>query len=240
MASSSTQVDLPEDQGSVTTMVYLGDETDAEVASVVSKRREVNYQTHMQKYDEIIKLLTDDLEKRKRKSEAGTRIFTTVISRLEDMQKEVPKVVKSMKKKRATTSTTSGFSIKCAITPELAKFVGVKPDTLLTRSEISNALYAYIHLDLEEAREGVMKWKHLNPEGKRNLQDPTNKTRINPDKALSKLLGCDAYKRDVLAGKVTKGVTNKTTKEKEQVVQTDDRIYYNTIQKLIQRHILKK
>lgn len=234
MAASSTQVDLPEEQGSVTTITYLGNEVDAEH---VGKRNEINYITHMKKYDDLIALLTEELEKKKKKSEPGTRVFAKAISKLSKMQTEVPKVAKSMKKKRKSTNATSGFSIGCKISDELAAFIKVDSGTILTRSEISNALNAYIRLNPNEEREDVLKWSYLNPEGKRNLQDQTNKTRIIPDRALSKLLKYDAYQKDVAAGKVTKGVTNKITKEKEYTVQTDDKLYYQTIQKLIQRHI---
>ena len=232
--ASSSHIELPEGSGSVLTMEYLGDDTDIESSG---KRKEVNYESHMKRYEELIKLVTDELEKKKKKSEAGTRIFTKIINTLTKMQSEVPKVAKSMKPKRKYTNKTSGLTSGCKISAELAKFIEGDVGMLYTRSDISKAIYVYIHLSPTEDRPSVLRWKHLNPDGKRNLQDQTNKTRILPDKKLSKLLGYEQYRKDVAAGKIMAGSTNKVTKEKEYKVQTDDGLYYNTIQKLITRHI---
>lgn len=237
MAAKHIELDLPEGEGSITTMEYLGTDLDAD--DTQSKRKEVNYASHMQRYEILIKIVSEELEKKKKKSESGTRVFAKVIKHLKEMQNEVPKVAKSMKRKRRVINKKSGFSTACAISPELAKFIGVPPTTLLTRAEISNAICAYVHIKPDETRETVLRWRHLNPDGKRNLQDPNNKTRIIPDKNLSKLLSYEAYKRDVAAGKEKRGMKNKVTKDKEYFVKSDDSLYYNIIQKLIQKHVRK-
>lgn len=237
MAASSTQLELPEeDNGSVTTIEYIGKEVDLET---VGKRKEVNLQTHLLRYEYLIQLVTSELEKKRRKSEMGTRLYSKMVKHLKEMQKELPRVIASTKRTRKVTNSTCGFSMGYHISPELAKFLGVGENELFSRADISKAFYVYIHLSPDEDRAKLLRWKHLNPDGKRNLQDPTNKTRILPDKALSRILGYEAYKKDVADGKIQTSTKDKMTKEKIYTVQTDDGLYYSTIQKLITKHMIK-
>jgi chromatin remodeling complex protein RSC6 len=91
----------------------------------------------------------------------------------------------------------------------------------------------------EEKKEQILKWAHLNPGGKRNLQDPKNKMSIIPDQKLKKLLGYDKYIKEVNDKKVFKNITNKDTGRKEKVLVTDPILSYSVIQKLIQHQILE-
>lgn len=201
-------------------------------------KKEITYATHMARYEENIRMLEEAIDKRKKKGEKGTRIFVSVSKNLREMMHEVPKVAKSMKKRKPSNKQkVSGFGVKCTITDELAAFLQVKPGTTLTRTEITNGIYAYVKIAPEEEREGVLKWLYLNPDRSRNLQNQTNKTYILPDENLSKLLRYEEYKKDVRLGKILTKKTNKETKEVEDVVQTDDGLKYNIVQKLIQQHI---
>ena len=63
----------------------------------------------------------------------------------------------------------SGIAKPSTISPELASFLGVTPDTLLARTEVIKHISAYIKAN--------------------NLENPANRRQIVPNEALAKLLG---------------------------------------------------
>lgn len=202
-----------------------------------AKKRPVTFEEHMQKYDELLKLVSDEIDKRAREGTAGTRAFRKIRKKIVVLQKETPKVMK--KKYRPKSKKRSGFILDCEISDELRTFLKLKKGENLSRIDITNAICVYAHLDPKEKREKILRWKHLNPNGKRDLQDPDNKRAIVPDAALSKLLGYKKYVSDVEKGKVKRIKTDPVTKEKHLVVEEDSTLYYYVIQKLIQKHIVK-
>ncbi len=109
----------------------------------------------------------------------------------------------------------------------------------VTRNEITNAICMYTRVKLGENRPQMLKWAHLNPEGKRNLQNPIDKMVIIPDNTLATLLCYDQYVEKVKKGKITEQVTNKTTKKKNIVTLTIPVLRYRVIQRLIQSQILE-
>lgn len=227
MASSSIihPQDVPE-EGYVVELEYLG-------------RKKVTLSSHMERYDELINIISDLSEKKRKKGEKGSRVYNKLIRNLKEMKNEVPKVIKqSNKRKPSIHPRVSGFSLGCAISDELADFLKVPRGTLLSRTEITNALCAYVNIKPDETREKVLKWKHINPKG-HDLRDPKNRTRIIPDPRLSKLLKYDDYRKHVKEGVIETYKLNKQTKQKEHLVQTDDRLMYCTMQLLIQPHISK-
>lgn len=225
-ASSIDPSDIPE-EGSVVVLEYLG-------------RKKVTLQSHLERYDELINIIQDLSEKKRKKGEKGSRVYGKLIRNLKEMKSEVPKVIKQANKRKPSTKPrVSGFSLGCTISDELADFLKVPKGTLLTRTEITNALCAYVNINANETREKVLRWKHLNPKMNRDLRDPSNKTRILPDPRLSKLLKYEEYRKRVKEGLVETYKVNKQTKQKERVVQTDDGLLYCTMQLLIQPHISK-
>jgi chromatin remodeling complex protein RSC6 len=238
--------DVPQG-GSVITAEYLGSDVEYSEATKKSPKRQVTYQTHMARYNDVIKLLELAVEKKRKNGEKGTRFFLKLAKNIREMQQEVPKVTKSMKKRNNAKPKVSGFSLRCNITPELAAFLKVDPNETFTRSEITNAVCAYINFKPTETRPSARRWSYLNDAGTgadgvvvpvRNLQDSEKKTKIIPDKTLSDLLAYDAYKRAVKNGEIKTKKINKATRHEEIFVQTDDSLAYKVVQKLIQRHFI--
>lgn len=92
------------------------------------------------------------------------------------LKKEIAKVnkqlAKSARKKRNQTGGVkqlSGFAKPANISKDLAKFLGVAPDTKLARTDVTKRLNVYIK--------------------EHKLQNQANKRIIEPDTKLSKLLG---------------------------------------------------
>ena len=138
----------------------------------------------------LLEICDAEIDRRARKKETGIRTFRKMRKLIIRMQKDFPQVVKARRPRDPSKLhvTPSGFSIQHAISPELAKFLKVPPDTRLSRLEATRGICVYAHLKEDEEREEMLKWKYLNPGGKRNLQDPADKKAIVPDAALSKLL----------------------------------------------------
>jgi len=109
-------------------------------------------------------------------SDAGVQIPSLkkgLISLKKSMDKERKELLKAQpKKKSKSTSSTprapSGFAKPAAISKELAKFIGVKPETLVARTAVTRFITSYIK--------------------EKDLQDPSNKRVIVPDAPLKKLL----------------------------------------------------
>ena len=100
----------------------------------------------------------------------------TVLSENKLLRKEHGRVVRELakrtrKKKASQTGGTkqpSGFAKPAAISKDLAKFLGVKSDILLARTEVTKRVNLYIKSN--------------------DLQNPENRRIIEPDNKLGKLL----------------------------------------------------
>lgn len=100
----------------------------------------------------------------------------TVISENKLLRKEHGRVVRDLakrtRKKKSSqnggTKQPSGFAKPAAISKDLAKFLGVKSDILLARTEVTKRVNLYIK--------------------SHDLQNPANKRIIEPDTKLGKLL----------------------------------------------------
>lgn len=201
-------------------------------------RRIVTIETHLQRYDALLKYLDGEIDHKSRHKEKGVQTLKTVRKNIREMKKEVPRISRRRRLTPAQKARKSGFSVKCKVSDELAEFMQIPPGSTPTRLEVTNAIYTYINLKEDEKRPQMLKWQHLNPD-RRNLQNPENKMAILPDEKLSKLLRYDEYCQNVADGKVTKKVLNKQTYEKDEVVMTDNSLFYWVIQRLIQHHITK-
>ena len=109
-------------------------------------------------------------------SDAGVQIPALkkgLISLKKSMDKERKELLKTQPKKKSKSSSSaprapSGFAKPAAISKELAKFIGEKPESLVARTTVTRFITTYIK--------------------EKDLQDPTNKRRIVPDASLKKLL----------------------------------------------------
>ena len=98
------------------------------------------------------------------------------LARLETQQKSMLKVVRQIKRsqddpngeKAAERSKTNGFNKPVNVSPDLAKFLGIKPDDLIPRSQVTKAVNEYINGN--------------------NLKDPEDRRKIICDRTLDQLL----------------------------------------------------
>jgi chromatin remodeling complex protein RSC6 len=185
-----------------------------------------------QELDEIKKLVDDN----KNNKDKDVQKILKDISKKADAAK---KNLNALTKKKGTGSTgktsVSGFRLNKTITKELATFLGIEEDAQISRLDATRAICVYVHKNPDEKRDTMLKWAHLNKNG-RNLQDPANKKNIVPDKELSTLLRYEQYKKDVAAGKI---LSSKANKKKAGQKVTDPALKYSTVQVLISQHFLK-
>ncbi len=102
-------------------------------------------------------------------------ICKTVIAENKQLRKEHTRVTRELARRTRKKSSQSGgakqpsgFAKPALISKELAKFLGVKSDMLLARTDVTKRINTYIKAN--------------------NLQNPDNKRIIHPDTKLSKLL----------------------------------------------------
>jgi len=216
--------------------------TESEVEAVPKKkkaRKQVSKETYIQDIEAIIKSLSDEITaiSEGKKTTAGSRYLRGVRNRVTMLKREFPKVLKI--KNPTGAKKVSGFVLPCKISPELADFLKVPHDRRLSRTEVTNAICVYIRLKPDEIRPHMLVWKHLNPEGKRNLQNPENKMAILPDEALKKLLNYDSYVKRVQKGEIKKKVKDSETGDwKEEVIEKPD-LYYWAAQLLVKVHFIE-
>jgi hypothetical protein len=202
-------------------------------------RKKVTLESHLEKYDTLIKFLDEEIDRKSNDKEKGVRVFRTIRKSVKELHKEVPKIANTKRKNNVNGGKVSGFVLLCKITDELADFMELPRGSTPSRSDITNAICAYARLKPDETRPQLLKWAHLNKDGKRNLQDPNEKMAIIPDEKLSSLLNYEQYKQDVADGKITKKATDKMTKERKTVIVDNDALYYYVIQILIQNQIVE-
>jgi len=201
-------------------------------------RKPVNLDTYTEKIDTLIMELDAEIDRLSREKIKGVRQLRSWRKELKELRTQAPKIA-NQKRKVTRNNAKSGFNIPKPISDELCKFLKKKPGTKLNGHQVNRALCVYVHKNDDEKREEMLEWVYLNPNGKRNLQNPDNHTIIGPDAALRKLLRYDDYVERVEAGEVTIHKTDKATKVKSIVVQTDPSLYYYVMQKLIQVHFVK-
>lgn len=200
------------------------------------KSKIVTLEKYIESFDELINILDVEIEKLQKTREPGSRKFRKIRKNLLKLQKQAPRVRRSVR--AYDPNRVSGFDVKCNISKELASFLKVSPSEKLSRNEITSALSAYIHLKPDEKRDNILRWKHLNVNGTRNLQDPNKKSIIIPDKKLGNLLKYDSYIQDVKNGKITQKKRDKKTLIQYPVQVTDPSLKYSVLQKLISPHII--
>ena len=203
------------------------------------KRKTVTKESYLKDIQAVIDALEAEIahtSKGGRKT-TGPRFLRGTRNRLKGLQKDLPKVLKM--RNVPAGKKVSGFVLPCRISAELAAFLKVSEDTTLSRTEVTNAICVYIKLKPDESRAHMLQWKHLNPDGKRDLQSPANKMIILPDEALKKLLRYDKYIERVKAGEIKKKVTDPKTKVVRKVVVTSPDLYYWSAQLLVKDHFLE-
>ncbi|MDB4769443.1 SWIB/MDM2 domain-containing protein [bacterium] len=210
-----------------------------------SPRKKPTLDSYVEKMDVLIGRLTKEIDQRAKPTDEDgrggkdTKFLKSIRRELDGLRKQAPKVIASKRGVSRDGKSVSGFILPCEISPELAAFIGVDPDSTPSRGDVTNAVCAYIRLKDDEKREHMLKWKHLNPNRERDLQNPYDKMAIKPDKALSKLLNYDQYCEDVTNGLVTIQKKKQGSREKEEVTVKDSSLKYYVLQKLLKPHIIR-
>jgi len=195
----------------------------------------VNIRTYIDDINSCLELLSEEIDRKKKNNEAGIRKLQKINNKLLILKKDAPKLKKRTYNRK---SSKSYFSKECKVTNELSDFLGLDENQTVTRGDITIALCVYVNLKEKESRERFLKWEKLNPGGKRNLQDSKNRKIIIPDKKLEMLLGYKQFIEDVKNKKIKCKRTDKETKEKKEEILNDTNLYYSTVQKLIEKHII--
>jgi chromatin remodeling complex protein RSC6 len=217
--------------------IELEKDGDEEVPVEKPKRKKITIVDHLARYDKFHEMLEAEIDKRGREDKGkGARFLKASMKLLKEMRKDLPKIMGRKKMPEGEVpKRKGGLSTRYKISPELAKFLKVSKDSILSRQDVMRAIYTYIKFDENDEREDVQKWSKLNPGGERNLNDAENRLTVLPDKALSDLLRYEDYKKKVHKGEITR-----KDKNGEEVTVEDDSLKYWIIQKLLQRHFVEK
>jgi chromatin remodeling complex protein RSC6 len=201
-------------------------------------RKNITSEILVNELDAAKNLLTQEIQSIKElqgSQRRGIRSLQQVRKRIAFVGECIPHMVKT--KRRLRNNGSSGFNKPKYPSNELKTFLGLKNGDMVSRAEATRALCTYIKLRPDETREEFKQWAHLNPGGKRNLQDPEVSKRILPDDKLSKLLSYEQYKKDVKAGKFESNIKQDNGTYKKEILK-DDHLYYNVLQRLLNPHLL--
>ena len=210
----------------------------SEVSPIEQKlsRKKPTAEDHIHHYDDLLTYLNSEIDRKSRNMEAGIRTLRKARKQIMAMRKELPKIRFTKKSfAPATKRTPTGIITPLPISVELAEFLQVPSDTLVSRLDANRAVCVYCNLKEDEKREEILRWSYLNTEH-RNLQDTTDRRYILPDEKLSTLLDYDSYKKSVENGEVYRTKKNKETGlyAVEKVVSS--RLSYLTVPKLLSVH----
>lgn len=212
-------------------------ETEEPSQEIIKKsRKRPTADDHLQHYNDLLAYLNSEIDRKSRNMEAGIRTLRKARKQLLTMRKELPKI-KFTKKSfaPATKRTPTGIITPLPISMELAEFLQVPSDTLVSRLDANRAVCVYCNLKDDEGREETLRWSYLNTE-RRNLQDPKDRRYILPDEKLATLLDYDSYKKSVEDGDVYRTKKDKETGHTTVEKVTSSRLSYLTVQKLLSVH----
>lgn len=183
--------------------------------------------------NEILKLYDKKLEK---------------VDKLDTFDKSVLKLVDSIKKLTLKNKSSLGKEVSMMaprggltklipISDELRVFLGVDdPSQKFSRTDVTRAICAYIAINPNKKKKSEdERWYYLN-DGSRNLQDPSDKTKIIPDDKLSKLLRYEEYVDRVKSGLETMKKRENGVKVPKTI--TDPSLRYFIVQRLLKPHFL--
>ena len=215
-------------------------------------KRVVTPQTYVETISSLVELLSSEISEKKenRKHTIGIRWLQSLRKQIRELEKEFRAVQKFKPPRKPRNGKQQGLEKPGVISKELAKFLKVDNDTMLSRCDVTRAITTYVNWDDDKAEklrksgtfdEKMGRWEYLNPledgERARDLRNTDDKRVIMPDKTLTRLLGYDDYCESVANGEVTVKRKNKETGVKQEFIETDDSLRYYTIQRLMGRHI---
>ena len=109
------------------------------------------------------------------KATNNVRFLRAVSKRVRDLQTTAGRLLRQ-KQPSQRKNNNSGFLKPVKISPEMAKFTGLDPNSLHSRVDVTKFICKYV--------------------ADKNLQNPTDRRQINADPSLAKLLSYDAKKSD--------------------------------------------
>ena len=201
---------------------------------IVKSRKKPTPEGYLNQYDDLISYLDIEIDRKSREMEKGVRTLRRTRKALLQMKKDLPKLRISKKTFASQKKGSKVLSTPVHISTQLADFLQVPHDTLLSRKEVTRAIVVYCNARPEEDREEFLRWSYLNTG--RNLQNPKDRRFIIPDDNLSKLLRFDQYQQDVANGLIMKKVKDKITGQVKVVPVTSPALSYISIQRLLKIH----
>jgi len=139
--------------------------------------------------NEVIEYLNEKIIEMSKKKQSGVRGLQHSRMLLEELSKKV-KYVSNRKQREPRDPSLpppkTGLNINVNVSPELREFLKVDENEEITRTDITIAICAYIHIKDDETRERTLSWKKLNEEN-RDLRYPEDKRQIILDETLKKL-----------------------------------------------------
>ena len=150
-------------------------EVDTEQESKTRVRKVVDKESIMNSFDELIQSVENEIESLRENGNAkngrvnGVKFLRTANKKLKTLRSQSNRLMKTRKKTTdRSNGQNSGFLKEVPISKELYEFTGWKPDTLASRVQVTKFICNYIK--------------------ENNLQNPSDRREINPDKKLAKLL----------------------------------------------------
>jgi len=121
-------------------------------------------------YDQIMEKVTS-ISQFSKELMSMMKIYNKEVAKSKSKSGKKEKVKKSTTNADGTPRPPSGFAVPTKLSVDLCKFLTVAEDTMMSRTEVTRHLNAYIK--------------------EKSLQNPSNKKEILPDACLKKLLAVD-------------------------------------------------
>ena len=147
-------------------------------------RKVVDKESIMENFDEIIQSIDNEIESLRENTGSktkpnGVKFLRSLNKQLKQIKVQSGRVMRNRKKTSdKSNGQNSGFLKEVPISKELAAFTGWDEDTLASRVQVTKFLCNYIKDN--------------------NLQNPSDRRQINPDKKLTKLLKLDSNSKEPL------------------------------------------
>jgi len=140
-------------------------------------RRSVTRETVLERLDNIIQTLEDQITSirgestdgtKRTKCAPGVRYLRGLVKEVKATRNDAARVMKQRQKPKRASNNSSGFMKPVKISSEMARFTGWKPENLASRVEVTKYICDYIK--------------------ENDLQNPKDRRQILPDDRLKKLL----------------------------------------------------
>lgn len=152
-------------------------ETETNILRSTSRKSSMNGEELELSFDCLIDRLTREFESRKDdKKPTSIKTIRSLVSDIKRLKKDSLKLCRKGKKKTTRTNVESGFLKPVSVSKGMCKFAGWNPEELHSRVDVTKFICNYVKDN--------------------NLQNPSDRRQIIPDKKLSKLLSYDSKTED--------------------------------------------